>query len=177
MYTEKEISRETVFRGKIVNVRGDVAEIHGGKHVSREVVEHPGGVCVVPMERDGSFWCVRQFRYPFMKELLEFPAGKLEPGEDPLPCAIRELAEETGLSASRIDYLGPMYPSPGYLSEILHIYLARDLIQGEANLDENEFLSVERVPGDRLLTMVMQNEIRDAKTVVGFFKAKQYLER
>jgi len=177
MYTEKEISRETVFRGKIVNLRWDVAEIHGGKQVSREVVEHPGGVCIVPAEADGSFWCVRQFRYPFMEEMLEFPAGKLEPGEDPLACALRELEEETGLSAGQVVYLGPMYPSPGYLNEILHIYLALDLTQGEARPDENEFLTVERIPGDRLLAMVMQNEIRDAKTVVGFFKTKQYLER
>jgi len=177
MYTEKEISRETVYQGRIVNVRSDTAEIYGGTHVGREVVEHPGGVCVVPVDRGGNFWCVRQFRYPFMKELLEFPAGKLELGEDPLPCAIRELSEETGLTAGRIDYLGPMYPSPGYLNEILHIYLARDLTEGEAHLDENEFLSVERITGDRLLTMVMQNEIRDAKTIVGFFKAKQLLEK
>jgi len=177
MYTEREISRETVFRGKIVSVRGDVAEIHGGKQVSREVVEHPGGVCIVPVDSDGSFWCVRQFRYPFMKELLEFPAGKLEPGEDPLTCAIRELEEETGLSAGRVVYLGPMYPSPGYLNEILHIYLATELTYGKAKPDEHEFLSVERIPGARLLTMVMQNEIPDAKTAVGFFKAKQFLER
>ena len=177
MYIETEISRETVFRGKIVNVRADIAEIHGGKQVSREVVEHPGGVCIIPVEPDGSFWCVRQFRYPLMKELLEFPAGKLEVGEDPFACAVRELSEETGLTAGTVEYLGPMYPSPGYLNEVLHIYLALGLTQGAANLDENEFLTVERIPGERLLTMVMQNEIRDAKTIVGFFKAKQYLQR
>jgi len=139
-------------------------------------VEHPGGVCVVPVAFDGRFWCVRQFRYPFMQEMLEFPAGKLEPGEDPFECAVRELKEETGLTAGKVVYLGPMYPSPGYLNEILHIYLALDLTEGQANLDENEFLTVERVPEARLLAMVMQNEIRDAKTVVGFFKAKQYLQ-
>jgi len=177
MYTEKEISRETVFRGKIVNLRADLAEIHGGRQVSREVVEHPGGVCVVPMEPDGSCWCVRQFRYPFMESLLEFPAGKLEPGEDPLLCAVRELKEETGLTAGQVIYLGPMYPSPGYLDEILHIYLGLDLTKGEATPDENEFLTTERIPYDKLLAMVMQNEIRDAKTIVGLFKAKQYLER
>jgi len=176
MYTEKEISRETVFHGTIVNVRNDIAEIHGGTHAGREVVEHPGGVCIVPVEPDGRFWCVRQFRYPFMEELIEFPAGKLERGEDPLECAVRELKEETGLTAGQIDYLGPMYPSPGYLDEIIHLYLARDLTQGEATPDEGEFLSVERIPGERLLAMVMQNEVPDAKTVVGLFKTKTYLE-
>ena len=177
MYTEKEISRETVFRGRIVNVRADVAEVFGGAQVSREVVEHPGGVCVVPVDRDGSFWCVRQFRYPFMAELLEFPAGKLEPGEDPLLCAVRELKEETGLTAEQISYLGPMYPSPGYLNEVLHIYLARDLTLGEAAPDENEFLTVERISDEEMRTMVMENEIRDAKTIVGFLKARQLLAR
>ena len=176
MYTETEISRETVFRGRIVNVRQDVAEIHGGKHTGREVVEHPGGVCIIPVEPDGSFWCVRQFRYPLMEALIEFPAGKLERGEDPLECALRELQEETGLIAGRVDYLGPMYPSPGFCDEIIHLYLARDLTEGEANPDEGEFLSVERIHMDRLLTMVMQNEIPDAKTVVGLFKAKLLLE-
>lgn len=175
MYREIEISRETVFLGKIVNVRRDVAEIHGGQLAAREVVEHPGGVCIIPVEPDGRFWCVRQFRYPFMEELLEFPAGKLERGEDPLACAVRELKEETGLTAGRVDYLGPMYPSPGYLDEIIHLYLARDLTQGKACPDEGEFLSVECIPGARLRAMAMQNEIPDAKTVVGLFKAQAFL--
>jgi len=177
MYIEREISREMMFRGKIVNVRRDVAEVHGGAQVPREVVEHPGGVCIVPVDAAGNFWCVRQFRYPLMQELLEFPAGKLEPGEDPLACGIRELAEETGLHGGQMVYLGPLYPSPGYLNEIVHLYLALDLTEGEARPEEYEFLTVERIPGERLLTMVMQNEIPDAKTVVGFFKAKQFLER
>jgi len=175
MYTEKEISRETVFRGKIINVRADMAEIHDGKHVAREVVEHPGGVCIIPVEPDGSFWCVRQFRYPFMAELVEFPAGKLERDEDPLECAIRELKEETGLTAGRVDYLGPMYPSPGYLDEVIHLYLAQDLTQDEACPDEGEFLFVERISGERLRTMVRRNEISDAKTVVGLFKTWEFL--
>ena len=177
MYTEKEISRKTLFHGRIVNVREDVAEIHCGSHVLREVVEHSGGVSVVPVDSDGSFWCVRQFRYPFMKELLEFPAGRLEPGEDPLVCAVRELKEETGLSAGQMVYLGPMYPSPGFCNEILHLYLATELTQGEASPDEYEFLSVERISEKKLLAMVMENEIPDAKTVVGLFRAKQFLER
>jgi len=122
MYIETEISRETVFRGKIVNVRADIAEVHGGHRVSREVVEHPGGVCIIPVEPNGTFWCVRQFRYPMMESLIEFPAGKLEPGEVPLEGARRELTEETGLTAGRIIYLGPLYPTPGYSNEILHLY-------------------------------------------------------
>ncbi|MCL2563953.1 MAG: NUDIX hydrolase [Oscillospiraceae bacterium] len=176
MYIEKKISGEIVYQGKIVNVRVDTAEVHGGRHALREVVEHPGGVCVVPLEADGSFWCVRQFRYPFMEELIEFPAGKLERGEDPLACAVRELKEETGLTAGRMDYLGTMYPSPGYLDERIYLYLATELTQGEATPDEGEFLTAERISGERLLAMVMQNEVPDAKTVVGLFRARAHLE-
>ncbi|MCL2843450.1 MAG: NUDIX hydrolase [Oscillospiraceae bacterium] len=177
MFIEQEISRETVYHGKIVNVRRDIAQVHNGTQVGREVVEHPGGVCIVPVEADGTCWCVRQFRYPFMESLLELPAGKLEYGEDPLECAIRELSEETGLTAGQVIDLGPLYPSPGYLNEVIHLYLATDLTQGDAHPDENEFLSVERHSIEELLIMAAENKLPDAKTLVGLFKAKAYLQR
>ena len=98
MSYEKTIEGTTVYEGVIVNVRLDRAELVNGSIVNREVVEHPGGVTVLPVEEDGTVWCVRQFRYPFGREMLEAPAGKLEKGEDPLECAVRELSEETGLA-------------------------------------------------------------------------------
>jgi len=175
MFVEKEISRKTVYEGRIVNVRRDVAELTNGRHTGREVVEHPGGVCIVPMDHAGNCTLVRQFRYPFMESLLEFPAGKLERGEDPLECAIRELSEETGLHAGKIVSLGQMYPSPGYLDEVLHLYLAQDLTQGEAHPDENEFLSVETHSMEDLCEMAMANKLPDAKTMVAIFKVMQYM--
>jgi len=175
MFEEKEISRETIYEGRIVNVRRDVAELVNGRHTLREVVEHPGGVCIVPVDHLGNCYLVRQFRYPFMESLLEFPAGKLERGEDPLKCAIRELSEETGLHAGQIVSLGQMYPSPGYVDEVIHLYLAQDLIKGEAHPDENEFLSVETHTIEVLCDMVKANKLPDAKTVVALFKAMQYI--
>ena len=175
MFTEREISRNIVYTGRIVNVRNDIAEIHDGRQVPREVVEHPGGVCIIPAEADRHFWCVRQFRYPLMEELLEFPAGKLEIGEDPSLCALRELEEETGLRPNTLTYLGPLYPSPGYLNEILHLYLATELTRGEARPDDGEFLTVETHSVESLLDMVAKNQLPDAKTVAGLFRAIQYL--
>lgn len=174
-YYEKPIQKETVYNGLIVNVRSDIAALQTGKHVRREVVEHPGGVAVVPVAEDGSVLMVRQYRYPMEEELLEIPAGKLEPGEAPLECAIRELSEETGCTPGEMISLGATYPSPGFCEEVLHIFLARDLQYGEMHLDEDEFLSVERVPMDVLVEMVMTNRIPDAKTIVGLFKAREFL--
>lgn len=174
---EKQVSSEIVYEGRIVTVRNDVAQLFNGKNVAREVVEHPGGVAIVPIYGDNTVITVRQFRYPMMEELLEIPAGKLEYGEDPYECAIRELGEETGCTAGKLIYLGAIYPSPGYSAEILHIYLALDLVDGEMHLDEDEFLHVEKFPIDELVARIMAGQIPDAKTIVGVLKAKKYLEQ
>ena len=176
-FYEKQISSKTVFEGIIVDVRSDIAELQTGKHVSREVVVHPGGVGIVPLTDDGKIILVRQYRYPMGEELLEIPAGKLDKGEDPLKCAIRELSEETGCTAAEIISLGEIYPSPGFCREVLHLYLAVGLNQGKAHLDEDEFLSVETVCLDELMDKVMNNELSDAKTIIGILKTKEYLKR
>ena len=175
-HIEKRIDGEIKYTGVIVNIRLDNAEIENGRIVKREVVEHPGGVAIVPVDENGNVLLVRQFRYPFMRELIEIPAGKLEPGEDPFECAKRELSEETGCTAGKYVYLGPMYSSPGFCEETLHVYLALDLTYGKMHLDEDEFLSVERVPMSKIVEMIMNNDIPDAKTVFGVLKSKLYLE-
>lgn len=176
MSYEKTIEKNTVYEGVIVNVRRDKAELVNGKVVGREVVEHPGGVTVIPVEPDGTVWCVRQFRYPFGREMLEVPAGKLERGEAPFDCAVRELSEETGLTADEFVYLGPCCTSPGFSTEVLHIYLALGLHQGAMHLDPDEFLNVEKYGLEELTDRVMSGEIDDAKTIIAVLKAKRYLE-
>ncbi len=176
-FFEKQISTETVYTGRIVNVRHDIAELQNGHHVSREVVEHPGGVAVVPVDEDDRVLMVRQYRYPMAEELLEIPAGKLESCEDPRDCAVRELSEETGCKAGKLVLLGPIYPSPGFSKEILYIYLATELIRGAAHPDEDEFLSVEAIPLETLLKKIMAGEIKDGKTIIGILKAQKYLEQ
>jgi len=176
-YYEKQIKTKTVYEGLIVKVKHDIAELQNGSRADREVVEHPGGVGIVPLTKDNKVLMVRQYRYPMGEELLEIPAGKLDGGEDPLACAIRELSEETGCTAGRYVDLGASYPSPGFCKETLYIYLALDLEQGEMHLDENELLSVEPVEIDKLVDKIMANELPDGKSIIGIMKAKEYLGR
>lgn len=174
-YIEKRIDGEVKYNGVIVKVRLDRAELFNGRTVKREVVEHPGGVTVLPVDENGCCYMVRQFRYPFSRMMLEAPAGKLEYGEDHRECAIRELSEETGLSADELVYLGPCCTSPGFSTEVLHIYLALGLHEGKSHPDENEFLNVEKHSLSELTKSVMNGEIDDGKTVIAVLKAEKYL--
>jgi len=176
VFCEKQVETNTLYKGLIVNVRRDMAEMQNGARVPREVVEHPGGVGIVPVTPDNKVLMVRQYRYPMEETLLEIPAGKLDDREGPLECAVRELSEETGCTAGKIVDLGVVYPSPGFCRESLYIYLALDLKQGESHPDENEFLSVEPYGFDELTTMIIKNELPDAKSIIGILKAKLYLE-
>jgi len=176
MFFEEQIATQKMFSGRIVDVRQDKAKLHTGVEVSREVVEHSGGVCIIPVDKEQNCYLVEQFRYPFGKTLLEFPAGRLEIGECHRECALRELSEETGFTTGKLVYLGPMYPSPGYLTEIIHLYLALDLTAGEAHPDENEYVSVQKIHLAQLLDMICEGELPDAKTQVGFLRTKLYLE-
>ena len=172
---ETTISREEIFEGKIIKLRRDTVRLPNGNEATREVVEHPGGVAVVALTENEEVYVVRQFRYPFNEVITEIPAGKLDAGEDPFDCCVRELEEETGLTAQRFDYLGKFMLSPGFCREWIHIYLARDLSQGTAHLDPDEFLEVEKLPLRELTDMIMKNELPDAKTVMGILKTNELL--
>ena len=173
--TEKTVSSEKIFDGKILHIRRDVALLPDGQTAVREVVDHPGGVCVLALDGENQALLVRQFRYPYMQELRELPAGKLEYGEDPREAAVRELREETGAVAGKFQSLGELYPSPGYCGEIIRMYLAQDLRFGETDLDEDEFLTLERIPFSQLVQEVMDGKIKDAKTIAAALKAKTLL--
>ena len=157
-------------------MRLDEAELHTGKLVKREVVEHPGGVTVLPVDSEGNCYLVRQFRYPFGKMMLEAPAGKLEKGEEPLACGMRELSEETGFTADEMIDLGRCCTSPGFSTEVLYVYLALGLHAGESHPDQDEYPNVEKVPLKELAERVMRNEIDDGKTIVAILKAEKYLQ-
>ena len=168
---EQTVSRDYRYRGKIVNLRVDDAILPNGRHAVREVVEHPGGVCVAALTDQQELLFVRQFRYPYGEVIPELPAGKLDrDGENPLEAAKRELYEETGATAKQYRSLGKLYPSPGFCDEVIHLYLAQNLTFGESHPDEDEFLECERIPLSRAVEMVLQNEITDAKTQVAILK-------
>lgn len=174
---EETVDQKIVYRGKIVTLRTDIARLENGRMAGREVVEHPGGVCVLPLEADGTTYTVRQFRYPFGRVIEELPAGKLDGPEDLEAAARRELGEEIGCEAGELIYLGKLLLSPGFCTEVLHMYLARKLRHGEQHPDEDEFLEVNRVPFVELLERVLSGELTDAKTVAITLKTKEFLSR
>ena len=175
-YFEQRIDRDDKYHRIIVDVHLDNVRLSDGSKARREVVEHPGGVTILPVDEAGNCYMVRQFRYPAGHMMLEAPAGKLEYGEDHRECAVRELSEETGFTADELIYLGGFYTAPGFSSELLHVYLALGLHAGESHLDEGEFLNVEKHSLQALEQMIMNNEIEDAKTIIAVLKAEKVLK-
>lgn len=167
---EKQVASEEIFSGKVVHLVRDTVELPNGNLATREVVRHPGAVCVVPLTDDEEVVMERQFRYPFNRVLLEIPAGKLEPGEDPAAAAKRELSEETGVAAETLEPLGDFYGSVAIFDEVIHTYLARGLTFHSAHMDDDEFLNVERIPLKTLKDMVLRGEICDGKTQAAILK-------
>ncbi len=170
---EKQLSSNYLFKGRIINLRQDTALLPNGNTATREVVEHPGGVCVAALTDKDELLFVKQWRYPYMEETLEIPAGKRDrQDEDPLECGKRELREETGATAKKYIDLHPLYPTPGYINEVIYCYLATGLTFGEQDTDEDEFLDVLRIPLKIAVEMVLSGEIKDAKTQIAVLKVK-----
>lgn len=170
-HLERKLSGETVFRGRLVRVQHDTVELENGKKAFREVIRHPGAVAVLAVEGE-DILLVRQYRYCIGQELLEIPAGKLEPGEAPLPAAARELSEETGCSCRELIPLGRYYGSAGCMDEGIHLYFGRVLCQGACHPDEDEFLTLERRTPAELERMMAAGEISDGKTLAAYALAK-----
>ena len=148
--TEKAINKEYIFKGRIINLRVDDALLPNGATAKREIVEHNGGISIVPLDDEGNVYLVEQFRYPYSEVVLEIPAGKRDGNEEPLEGGKRELKEEIGATAQNYEFLGELYPTPGYCGEIIYMYLATGLTFGESCPDEDEFLNVKKLPLKRL---------------------------
>ncbi len=178
MLRETPVSRVTPWTGHIMKVEEMTVTLPNGETAPREVVRHPGAVSVIPMTDDGSILVERQWRTGYGGVTLEIPAGKLDSrGEDPLDAAKRELREETGATAKHWQYLGEYYGSPAILDEKIHMYAAWGLTFGETNPDEDEFLTVERIPLGKLVDMVLAGEIPDGKTQVAILRLYLTQER
>lgn len=173
-FKEKTIKTEEIFTGRMIDLHVDQVELPNGKHSTREIVKHPGAVAVIALTHDNKLVLVEQFRKPLEKSILEIPAGKLDPGEDPLDTASRELEEETGYRAGRLEYITSFYTSPGFSNEILYLYLATDLkiVENRREPDEDEFVAVYEYPFDQLVDLEKKQRIHDLKTSF----ALQYLK-
>lgn len=174
---EKKLTSNYIYKGKIINMRVDDALLPNGNTAKREIVEHNGGVCIVPLTDNNEVLTVKQFRYPYMEVVTEIPAGKREGNEEPLKCGIRELKEETGCTAEKFVFLGELYPSPGYCGEIIYMYAAKGLNYGDTNFDDDEFLTIEKTPIDDLISDILEGKLKDAKTQTAILKTKLLLDK
>ncbi len=166
-FKENTINSKEIFNGKIIKVRVDQVELANGRKATREIVEHSGGVVIIPVNDEGEILLVEQFRKPLDQTLLELPAGKLEPGEEPRKCASRELREETGYEAGQLKYLFSFYTTPGFSNEILHLFLASDLKKVGMAPDEDEIIRNHQIKKSYIFEYIRQGKIKDGKTVLG----------
>lgn len=171
------VKSDTIYSGKVFNTKVDQIEYKSGNKAIREVAEHPGGAVVVPITNEGKIVMVTQHRFPVDKILLELPAGKLSKGEDPFLCAVRELEEETGYKSDNVKELGSIYTTPGYSTEKLWIYLAKNLKPGSHNREEGEFgMQVFEYSLKEVEEKIYDGEIVDGKTICGIFLAKKFIK-
>lgn len=172
---ETTVSSDLIYTGKTIQLRVDTVETPNKGYQKREIIEHKGAVGIVAITNDNKIVLVKQYRKAIEKELFELPAGKIEIGESPLDCAIRELKEETGYSAKNLKLIHKYYTTPGFSNQLVFIYLAQNLTPGESHLEEDEFLEVYEFDREEAYNMVMNNEICDSKTVIGLLLTKELI--
>lgn len=169
------IKTEKVFEGKVFDINKDEITLPNGETTFRETVLRGDAAAIVPIDDDGNVILVKQYRHAALKKILEIPAGMLEEGEDPMECAKRELEEETSFKVDELIHLTTMYPAVGICTEKIHIYLAKNLKQGNFNFDPDEFIDVEKYNLDEAIELIYKGEIIDSKTIVGLLTCKKFL--
>lgn len=172
-FKEVTQSSETIFQGKIISLQVDQVTLPNGENASREIVKHSGAVAVIALIDDRMI-VVEQYRKPLERSLVEIPAGKLDPGEEPLEAAARELQEETGYTCDDIRHVCSYYTSPGFANEIIHMYIAENMTLGEMNPDEDEFLSCDSLTLDQAQQYIADGRIKDAKTIMAVYAWQIY---
>ena len=172
---ETQKSSEKIFSGKLIDLYFDHVELPNGKSSTREWINHPGAVCIIPILPDGNLCLIRQYRYGPRDEFIEIPAGKLDKGEDPLVCAKRELKEEIGYIAGKFTFLTNIYPAIGFSNEKMWMYLAEDLQLSNQSLDQDEFLELLPLPLEKAIDLINQGKITDVKTIIGVLWLDRFL--
>ncbi len=167
MPEEETLSSEVVYNGHVVNVRRDIVQIHTGRQAVREIIEHSNCVAIIPVTNNGDILLVSQFRKPVEGELLEIPAGGIDPGEDPESAVRRELCEEVGFFPNKIERIGGFYSAPGYSTEFLFLYLATDLVINQQHAEDTDSITVIQTPIDQISNLIISGRICDAKSIVG----------
>lgn len=173
--TPRVLKSETAFAGRAFSVRLDEVEYLPGRSTRMEIVEHTGAVTMVPLDGDGHLWFIRQYRHAAGEVILELPAGTLAAGEDPAAGADRELQEEIGMKAGRLTRLISFFLAPGYSTELMHVFLATELLPSVLEQDEDEMITVERLPVARALELAAHGAVRDAKSLAALFAAARHL--
>jgi ADP-ribose pyrophosphatase len=172
---ETQKSSEKIFSGKLIDLYFDHVALPNGKSSTREWINHPGAVCIIPILPDGNLCLIRQYRYGPRDEFIEIPAGKLDTGEDPLVCAKRELQEEIGYIAGKLTFLTNIYPAIGFSNEKMWMYLAEDLQLSNQSLDQDEFLELLPLSLEEAIDLINQGKITDVKTIIGVLWLDRFL--
>ena len=173
---ETQRSTEQIYKGSLLDVRRDEVSLPNGKTSAREWIKHPGAACIIPVLPDSKIALIKQYRYPVQAEMIELPAGKLDPGEDPEQCANRELEEEIGYSAGKLTFICNIHPAIGFASEKMWIYLAEELTATKENTDHDEFIELIPTGLEDAVQMVWAGKITDVKTIIGILWAEQILK-